>query len=386
MKSWFGGFTLFLYNSCLAAFLSYGVFFSRVASEYDLPASSTALVFGVFAILFSISSLLLGLFMNRQGPGKTILLGGCLMGAGFVLSALANSYPLLVVTYGVVGGLGAGSMWMPTSYVVFDTFDQASVKKVTGLVSAGTAAGLLFYSPLEAYVIAVWGLQAAFLAVGLVILLFTALAYRTSRGSKVSSKFDLREALGSLKTKRFGFLYAYYAGGNAFSRTLVTIFLPPLIESKGLGVEVGALALALIGVGSMTGRLAAGIKRVSEETVAAVGFVLQGASAVALYFAGDPVTIGVLSVLFGIGYGSYIPAFALMMRKYYGLKLYGTIFGTLLTSFGVGAFVGPVFEGTQVSSAAGYLPGFVLSAVVSVVVGAHLLAMGRRWNRGLNAN
>ena len=381
MRPWFRGVALFLYNSCLAAFLSYGVFFSRVTSEYNLPASATALVFGVFAILFSFSSLLLGLFMNRRGPGKTILLGGALMGSGFVLSSLANSYPLLVVTYGVVGGLGAGAMWLPTSYVVFDTFESASVKKVTGLVSAGTAAGLLFYSPLETYLITTWGLQVAFLVVGLIILLFTSLAYQTSKDSQVSSKFDLREAMRGLRTRRFGYLYFYYAGGNAFSRTIVTVFLPPLIESRGLGAGVGALALSLIGVGSMAGRLTTGA-RVSEEAMAAIGFVLQGVSALALFFANDPVTIGALSLVFGIGYGTYIPEFALVVRKYYGLALYGTVFGTLLTSFGVGAFIGPVFEGTQVSSSAGYLPGFVLSAAVSLAVGAHLLFMGRRWNSG----
>ena len=385
MGSGYRAFTLFLYNSCLAAFLSYGVFFSRVTSEYNLPASATALVFGVFAVLFSISSLLLGLFMNRRGPGKTILLGGGLMGAGFVLSSVANSYPLLVLTYGVVGGLGAGSMWMPTSYVVFDSFESASVKKVTGLVSAGTAAGLHIYSPLETDLITTWGLQAAFLAVGLIILLFTSLAYQTSKDSKVSSKFDLREAMRGLKTRKFGYLYAYYAGGNAFSRTIVTVFLPPLIESRGLGSGVGALALSLIGVGSMAGRLTTGTQRVSEESMAAIGFILQGVSAAAIFFAGDPVTIGVLSLVFGLGYGTYIPVFALVVRKYYGLALYGTVFGTLLTSFGVGAFIGPVFEGTQVSSSAGYLPGFILSAAVSLAVGAHLFIMGKRWGLGPNS-
>ena len=200
----------------------------------------------------------------------------------------------------------------------------------------------------------------------------------------MAPKFDIREALEGLKTRRFGYLYTYYAGGNAFSRTLVTVFLPPLIESRGLGLGVGALALRLIGVGSMAGRLTTGTQRAGEETVAAAGFILQGVSAAALFFASDPVTIGVLSLIFGIGYGTYIPEFALMVRKYYGLKVYGTIFGTLLTSFGVGAFIGPVFEGTQVSSAAGYLPGFVLSAAVSIAVGAHLLIMGKKWNLGPN--
>src|SRR5207247_7997176 len=138
----------------------------------------------------------------------------------------------------------------------------------------------------------------------------TILAYQTSRGSRVASRFALGDAVRRLKTKRFGFLYAYYSAGNAFSRTLVTIFLVPLLESRGLGTEAGTLALVLIGVGSLTGRLTAGVKSLNEETMAAIGFIIQGICAAALFLATDPVTIGVISVLFGIGYGTSMPAFA----------------------------------------------------------------------------
>jgi len=329
-------------------------------------------------VLFSLSSLLLGLFMKKNGPGKTILIGGSLMSAGLLFSSIANSFPLLILTYGVIGGLGSGSMWMPTSYVVFDSFDQAKVKRVTGLVSAGTAIGLLFFPPLENYLIVTWNIQTAFLIVGLIIFVFTILAYQTSRKSTVASTFVWREAFHRLKTKRFGFLYLYYSAGNAFSRTLVTIFLVPLLESRGLGTEAGTLALVLIGVGSLTGRLTAGVQRFNEETMAATGFILQGFCAAGLFLANDAVTIGVFSVLFGIGYGTYIPEFALLVRKYFGMDHYSTIFGILLTSFGIGAFIGPVFEGIAVSSSLGYLPGFLLAAAVSLGVGVHLLIVGRK--------
>jgi len=344
-----------------------------------LPASSTSIVFGVFAVFFSFSSLLLGLFMSKKGPGKTILLGGGLMSTGLVFSSIANSFPLLILTYGFVGGLGSGSMWMPTSYVVFDSFNKASVKRVTGLVSAGTAIGLLFFPPLENYLIVAWSIQTAFLIVGLIVFAFTILAYQTSRNTRVASGFSLGEAFRRLKTKRFGYLYVYYSAGNAFSRTLVTIFLVPLLESRGLGTAAGTLALVLIGVGSLTGRLTAGAKNFSEETIAAIGFILQGICAAALFLANDPITTGLLSVLFGVGYGTYIPEFALLVRKYYGVDHYGTIFGTLLTSFGIGAFIGPVFEGISVSSSLGYLPGFILAAIVSLAVGLHLLIVARKF-------
>jgi MFS transporter, OFA family, oxalate/formate antiporter len=319
--------------------------------------------------------------MNKYGPGKTILLGGGLMSAGFMLSSVASSYAILVLTYGVVGGLGAGSMWMPTSYVVFDSFEPGSVNRVVGLVSAGTAMGLLFFPPFESYLIGAWGLHVAFLAVGLVILTFTLLAYRSSKGSRASSRFDIRQAFAGLKTRRFAYLYTYYAAGNAFSRTLVLIFMVPLFASRGLGAA-GTLGLSLIGVGSMVGRLTSGVQKISEEAMAAVGFVLQGASAAVLYFAYDPVTIGVFALMLGIGYGTYIPEFALLVRKYYGVERYGSMFGALLTSFGIGAFVGPVFEGVVVSSSGAYLPGFALAAIVSILVGGHLLVTGRRRDDG----
>ena len=128
----------------------------------------------------------------------------------------------------------------------------------------------------------------------------------------------------------------------------------------------------------MTGRLTAGVQRFNEETMAATGFILQGFCAAGLFLANDAVTIGVFSVLFGIGYGTYIPEFALLVRKYFGMDHYSTIFGILLTSFGIGAFIGPVFEGIAVSSSLGYLPGFLLAAAVSLGVGVHLLIVGRK--------
>ena len=269
-------------------------------------------------------------------------------------------------------------MWMPTSYVVFHSFDPASIKKITGFVSTGTAVGLLFFPPLENLLIENWGLQAAFLAVGLIVLAFTILAYESSRNSGVSQTMSLGEAVQLLKTRKFGFLYTYYAAGNAFSRSLVTIFLVPLLESRGLGVSEGTLALVLIGVGSLIGRLTAGTKRLEEETVAGLGFILQGFCALGMFLSSDPVSVAVLSVLFGVGYGAYIPEFALLVRKYYGLSQYGTIFGVLLTSFGIGGFIGPVFEGVAVSSGFDYLPGFLSATVVSVLVGIHLLTASRK--------
>jgi MFS transporter, OFA family, oxalate/formate antiporter len=383
---------LFMYNSCLAIFLTYGVFFSSVRAEFGAPASSTALVFAVFAALYSVSSLLMGFFTDAYGASKTIFLGGALMAIGLVLSSFAPSIPALIVTYGVVAGSGTGSMWLPTSFSVFEKFEPARVRDVTGLVSAGTAFGSLFFAPLEAYLISSFGWRDAFLALGVIVFVFAlAASFASKRGKqkrKEENKINTATFEQSLEARRinlspafqkirsgtgFWSLYAYYMIGNAFSRTLVMVFAVPMLQERGFGVFVGSIALGLIGGGSMIGRFFTRFQSISEEKIAAFSFLLQGISSFGLFYSNSLLTIYVTAFIFGIGYGGYIPQFALIIRKRYGLALYGGIFGILLTSYGVGAFVGPWFGGIDLSISGSYTLIFYLAGFSSILIGLHQL-------------
>src|SRR5579875_3608485 len=92
--------SLFAYNSCLAIFLTYGVFFNKVAAEFGEHALSTSSVFATFALTYSLSSLLMGALMVRLGAKKTIFFGGALMALGLGVSSLAPSIPFLILSMG----------------------------------------------------------------------------------------------------------------------------------------------------------------------------------------------------------------------------------------------------------------------------------------------
>jgi OFA family oxalate/formate antiporter-like MFS transporter len=367
----------FLYNSCLAIFLTYGLFFNRVAADFGQSPTSTSLVFATFAILYGLSSLLMGLLLDRIGPSKTILLGGSLMGAGLVLSSLANSLPILVFTYGVIAGGGTGSMWPTTSYAVFDKFNTEEVRTVTGVVSAGTAFGSLFFAPLEAFLISSIQWRQTFVVLGVIVVAFAVAAAAAAWGSKGRGTHAILSALPDVRTKRFGFLYAYYTLGNAFSRSLVMVFIVPMLEFYGASIFLGSLALSMIGAGSIFGRFAAGVKWLSEEQILGLSFIVQGISTLFLLYGRDLVTVAVFSLFFGVGYGGYIPQFALIIRKYFGLKTYGAILGLLLTSYAVGAFAGPIFEAFSLEASGTFAIGFYVAALTSSIVGLHQLAWRR---------
>jgi OFA family oxalate/formate antiporter-like MFS transporter len=363
---------LFLYNSCLGVFLTYGLFFNRVSAEFSISASLTSLIFGIFALTYSISSLMIGFLMDSYGVSFSIMLGGFLMGTGLILSGFSSSSIMLTLFYGIIGGLGTGSMWLPTSLVTLESFEGNKIKNTIGIVSAGTAFGTLIFAPVEGVFISFFGWRIAFVAVGIIVLIFSLFAYLASKDVIVKRSFDLKLAIKRIKSSRFVSYYLYYMFGNAFSRTLTMIFIVPLIESRGINITISSLALSLIGAGSMIGRLATGLK-INEEKLASIGFLLQGLSTFIFVFLYDPISLLVNSLAFGIGYGMYIPQFSLIIRKNYGTAQYGTIFGILLTSFGIGAFIGPIFEGLLITYNFGYIIGFVFSSLSSIIVGFHIL-------------
>ena len=377
----------FFFNSCLGVFLTYGVFFNTIAAAFSIPESSTAFVFSVFAVMYSLSSLAMGFLMDVYGTRAAILLGGGLMAAGFALSSAAGSYPELIVTYSVVAGAGSGSMWQSTSLAVFQKYDASDYRRATGLVSAGTAFGSLIFSPLEAVFIQDYGWRGAFLLVAVVVSVITAAATAASgrgmgRREGGFSSERMRGALSSLRERRFGALYMYYMVGNALSRTMVMLFLVPMLEARGTQFVLASVALSLVGLGSMLGRMLTNLQRLSEEEIAAVSFILQGVTAVALLYEPNLATAYLLSFLFGIGYGGYIPEFALIVRKYYGISDYGKLMGVLLTSFGIGAFVGPSLGGIILTAEGSYSLVFWVAGASSVVVGVHQLLSYVRGGQG----
>jgi len=378
MHKYFRISAFFIYNSCLAIFLTYGLFFNKIATDLGQPPTSIAFVFGAFAIIYGLSSLFMGFLLDRFGPSRTILLGGGLMGTGLLLSSIASSIPSLVLAYGVVGGAGTGSMFPTTSCSVFETFNRDEIKHVTGIVSAGTAFGSLFFAPLEAILIAYVDWRRAFLVLGVIVLTFAVFAALAASGSRRNEIHQLRRVLTEARSKRFVSLFTYYALGNAFARSIVMVFIVPMLESQGASIFLGSLSLAMIGVGSIVGRYTAGSKRFSEDEISGLSFIIQGASALMLLYARDIVAVVLLSLMFGVGYGGYIPEFALMVRKYFGMKEYGTIFGLLLTSYSLGAFVGPIFEAYALETFGTFTLGFLIAGLSSVIVGLHQIILYHR--------
>lgn len=101
-------------NLCLGSIYVWSVFASSMAeflsahNGVSLTTADLAIVYTVANSVGPITMITGGWFNDKFGPKKVILAGGLMVGIGMIASGFATSVGMLVVTYGLIFGLGLG--------------------------------------------------------------------------------------------------------------------------------------------------------------------------------------------------------------------------------------------------------------------------------------
>ncbi|KAG5449036.1 Monocarboxylate transporter 12-B [Clonorchis sinensis] len=124
---------------------SYGIFLSEL--EITFGASKTqmtlagALLTGCYFMVGPIAS---GL-MNRFGARILVMFGASLSSIGIISSTFATDLSIFIGTFGVIGGIGFGLIYVPAATIVTTWFVNKRAT-VTGIITAGSGIGVTCYS------------------------------------------------------------------------------------------------------------------------------------------------------------------------------------------------------------------------------------------------
>ncbi|MBK5264871.1 MAG: MFS transporter, partial [Alphaproteobacteria bacterium] len=124
-------------------------------------------------------------------------------------------------------------------------------------------------------------------------------------------------------------------------------FIPLLVE-KGADRATAAMITGMIGVGSITGRLTCGflMDRTRGQRVAALFFALPAISSIFLLSYDGNVVVGcAIAFTQGLALGAEIDVMTFLVSRYFGLRNYGTLVGTVVGFLIVGNGVGPTIAG-----------------------------------------
>jgi predicted MFS family arabinose efflux permease len=268
--------------------------------------------------------------------------------------------------------------------VVVSWFDPASrARAILAVIVVGGFSSTIFM-PLTGTLVEAYGWRSALLMLaavhGVITVPLHAVAVRRApyRARAIGAPpVDRGRAVrAALRDQRFWWLaVAFVAHGAAMSA--ITVHLVGYLVHKGHPATFAASIAGLLGVLSVTGRLAiTGIqRRLSTAAVVAIVFTVQALGALGLLAYGvDRIGAALAVTALGIGFGVASLVKPTMLADRYGTAAFGTIAGILTTPITLAKALAPL-AAAGLLTAGGY--GLVLAAIAATCLTAAIAIVAR---------
>ncbi|XP_048511572.1 monocarboxylate transporter 14 isoform X2 [Athalia rosae] len=141
---------------------SFGVFLVHVAEAFQVSKAKVALVGSLQTGFYLITGPFVSALANKYGFRPVAVLGSVVSCSSFVLSFFAESIPFLCISYGVLGGVGAGMIYVPAVISAGFYFERWRAL-ATGIAVCGSGIGGFVMAPITDALINVYGWRGALL-------------------------------------------------------------------------------------------------------------------------------------------------------------------------------------------------------------------------------
>jgi MFS family permease len=358
-------------------------FFDALSAEFNTSRGALSLVFSVAGFLYFALGAISGPLSDRFGPRRVIGLGVAITGVGLILAGVARSLNEVLLAYALGVGIGVGFTYVPSIGVVQRWFlrrrGQASGAAVTGI-----GLGTIVLPSLAAWLIALMGWRASYIALGLVTLALgfaaTALieASPAARGlnpdgdptpppaaAAPTSGLSLREAL---RRPLYWSLYGCYVV-LGFGLFVPFVHLVPYAQDHGVERALAILLFTLIGVGSTLGRFLLGgpADRFGRKRGLVLLFI--GMAVMQLAWLGSERfwSLAVYALVYGACYGGFVALVPALTIDYFGPRSAAGIIGVLYTSVAIGTLVGPAYAGFAFDLSGSYTLSIATNAATALI-------------------
>jgi predicted MFS family arabinose efflux permease len=340
---------------------SMGLFLPALNTSTGLGLGSISLAFAFGQLWWGLTQPFAGALADRYGAARVLVAGVVLLAIGTFITPFMTSTPGLILAIGVLAAGGAGmagpAVLMSASVRMID---PARRGMATGIVNAGGSFGQFATAPIAAALIVGMGWASAMQVLALMVLLCLPAAW-VLRGAAVAAPDaagrkpkGARQAVAEALRDRGYLLLGVGFFVCGFHVAFLAVHLPGVVEACGLPTQWGGWALAMLGLFNIVGSLAVGwaMGRWRMKSLLSLIYAARAVAVLVFLFAPKTGTVVLLfAAVMGLTYLSTVPPTAGLVTKFFGPANMATLFGVVMLTHQVGAFVGSwmggkVFERT----------------------------------------
>jgi predicted MFS family arabinose efflux permease len=373
----------------------------ETAFGWDRDVTSLTAALGIF--LYGLVGPFAAALMQSVGVRRTLAGALLLMCAATGLSLLISEPWHLVLTWGVMSGLGSGCVAMVLAATIVNRWFVTHRGLVTGLLTASTATGTLIFLPAFAAMSTYggWRVVAGVLAVGLGLLIplvlwlvperpadIGAAPYGAAEGAPTTVTAQagnpLWNALATLamaaRTRDFWLLFATFFICGFTTNGLIGTHLIAMCSDYGLAAVKAAGLMAMMGVFDLIGTTASGwlTDRFDARKLLFVYYGLRGLSLLYLpYTEFDVYALSLFAVFYGLDWIATVPPTIRLANSTFGLAAGPIVFGWIAAGHQLGAAAAALSAGVLRASLGSYVEAFFVAGTTAIFAAMLSLLIGR---------
>jgi OFA family oxalate/formate antiporter-like MFS transporter len=353
---------------------SWTIFVTPLRDEFGWSLATVQLTFTLFVWIMTWTQPIAGYITDRKGPRYLAILGGVIASVGWIMtsfitdsSSLYLSYSLGAVGVGIIYAISVGlaSKWFP---------DRRGL--ANGFTSFGYGFGAAVLNPVISLIIVTIDFRAAFLYMGIVILLVLiglGLVARYPPSSwmpKVASQtvppnlhdFTPQEII---RSRQWWQIYAAFIVTSS-TGLMITSQLTPMGQAFNLSENIVLTATIVFPIFNGLGRLFGGFisDKLGREKTMTLFFALQGTCSLLLLLLGsiELLFIGIICLI-GLFWGPIFTFFPSITADYFGRWHSTTNYGITYTAKAWGGLFGGYIVAWLVTRFQSFTTPILMSAV-----------------------
>jgi MFS family permease len=384
---------------------STGVLLEPIEAEFGWSRSMVSGAVSVNLVMYGLTAPFAAALMERFGLRRVVTAALTLIATGSGLTLVMTDPWQLYLLWGLVVGLGTGSMALVFGAIVANRWFSARRGLVTGLFSAAFATGNLVFLPVLAALTVdrSWRAAAGLVSVLTVIVVPLVSALLLNRpadagllpygatepppppapltgGLGTAIRSALSELAAASRSRAFWLLAGTFFVCGWSTNGLIGTHFVAAAHDHGMPPTTAASLLALIGLFDIIGTVGSGwlTDRMDSRVLLLAYYGLRGLSLLALSTVlGSAVDAPLLLFVafYGLDWVATVPPTVALCRQLFGVQRAGVVFGWVFASHMVGAgaaavFAGGIREATGSYAAAWFTAGALclVAAVAAMMV------------------